>query len=234
MKHKFTAACAVAFIAVLLTTQAEAKHRYHHYRIQYMQGDRIPLREASGCVISNNKHASCYEHVNNRSANVIQRTTSTEQISARRHHYGRTRYVRGGACDGFQRCRCGTTAARHFGLPYNYRGFNLKLAWEWQRAFPRTSFGIGVAGVKPHHVLTVVGGSSCAAATVYDDAGTYQRNVCGMTFVAVNGNVGQGASFDYAPDLTRIYHAKWQQAQNKYRSHDQMAFYEGPGSLNWH
>src|SRR5674476_436120 len=94
---------------------------------------------------------------------------------------------RGGACDGFQRCRCGTTAARYHGLPYSYKGFNLKLASEWARAFPHTSFGVGVAGVKPHHVLTVVGGSSCASATVSDDAGTYQRNVCRMTFVAVGG-----------------------------------------------
>ncbi|MDO8683960.1 MAG: hypothetical protein Q7N50_10820 [Armatimonadota bacterium] len=39
----------------------------------------------------------------------------------------------------------------------------------------------------PHHVLTVEGGSDCRSATVYDDAGTYQRNVCGMTFVAVSG-----------------------------------------------
>ena len=101
-----------------------------------------------------------------------------------RRHYSR----RGGACDGFQRCRCGTTAARHFGLPYAYKGFNLKLAWEWQRAFPRTSFHVGVAGVKPHHVLAVVGGSSCASATVSDDAGTYQRNVCRMTFVEVSGD----------------------------------------------
>ena len=94
---------------------------------------------------------------------------------------------RGGACDGFQRCRCGTTAARHFGLPYAYKGFNLKMASEWARAFPHTSFRVGVAGVKPHHVLAVVGGSSCASATVSDDAGTYQRNVCRMTFVEVSG-----------------------------------------------
>ena len=100
---------------------------------------------------------------------------------ARRHHTSR----RGGACDGFQRCRCGTTAARHFGLPYAYKGFNLKMASEWGRAFPRTSFHVGVAGVKPHHVLTVVGGSSCSTATIYDDAGTRQRNVCGFMFVEV-------------------------------------------------
>lgn len=103
--------------------------------------------------------------------------------SARRHHAHR-----GGSCDGFQRCRCGTTAARHFGLPYAYKGFNLKMASEWARAFPHTSFHVGVAGVKPHHVLAVVGGSSCASATVSDDAGTYQRNVCRMTFVEVSGD----------------------------------------------
>ena len=99
-------------------------------------------------------------------------------------HYSRRR---GGACDGFQRCRCGTTAARYHGLPYAYKGFNLKLAAEWGRAFPHTSFGLGMVGVKPHHVLTVVGGSNCSSATVHDDAGTRQRNVCGFTFVSVNG-----------------------------------------------
>lgn len=95
-----------------------------------------------------------------------------------------------GACDGFQRCRCGTTAARYHGLPYSYNGLNLKKASEWY-AFPRTSFGIGAVGVAPHHVLTVTAGSSCSSATVHDDAGTYQRNVCGMTFVSVSvgGNI---------------------------------------------
>src|ERR1035437_1063659 len=126
----------------------------------------------------------------------------TQQFSARRHviYLGMRHHLRGtsdangnrvsrrsGACDGFQRCRCGTTAARYHGLPYNYIGYNLKKASEWARAFQHTSFGVGVVGVKPHHVLTVVGGSSCGAATVHDDRGTYQRNVCNMTFVAVGG-----------------------------------------------
>lgn len=102
---------------------------------------------------------------------------------SRHHHFSK----HSGACDGFHRCRCGTTAARRHGLPYAYKGYNLKLASEWPRAFPHTSFGVGVVGVKPHHVLTVVGGSSCQSATVYDDAGTYQRNVCRMTFVSVRG-----------------------------------------------
>lgn len=92
-----------------------------------------------------------------------------------------------GACDGFQRCRCGTTAARYHGLPYNYNGYNLKKASEWRR-FPRTTFRIGAVGVQPHHVLTVVGGDSCQSALVYDDAGTYRRNVCRMTFVSVNSH----------------------------------------------
>lgn len=108
-------------------------------------------------------------------------------LSAKRHT--RRHVSRRGACDGFQRCRCGTTAARKHGLPYSYNGLNLKKASEWY-AFPHTSFGVGVVGVAPHHVLTVTGGSSCSAATVYDDAGTYQRNVCNMTFVSVSsGNI---------------------------------------------
>lgn len=99
---------------------------------------------------------------------------------ARHHHQG--------ACDGFHRCRCGTTAAARHGLPLNYHGYNLKMAREYGRAFPHTSFHIGALGVVSHHVLTIVGGDHCSRATVYDDAGTYQRNVCGMTFVEVGGS----------------------------------------------
>jgi hypothetical protein len=117
-----------------------------------------------------------------------QHHVSSHHVYRRARHHQRHYSRRGGACDGFQRCRCGTTAARHFGLPYAYKGFNLKMASEWARAFPHTSFHIGVAGVKPHHVLAVVGGSDCHSAKVYDDAGTRDRNVCGFTFVEVNGS----------------------------------------------
>jgi len=96
-----------------------------------------------------------------------------------------------GRCDGYHGCRCGVTAAAYNGLPVNYSGFNLKRAVEWLRAFPRTHFQAGVVGYIRHggpsgHVLTVVDGSDCANATVHDDAGTYQRNVCRATFVAVH------------------------------------------------
>ncbi len=114
----------------------------------------------------------------------------TTTISAKRKYRRHAR--RGGKCDGFQRCRCGTTAARKHGLSLRYVGadgrvYNLKKASEYGRAFPHTSFRVGALGVAPHHVLTVVGGSNCRLATVYDDAGTYQRNVCNMTFVSVGG-----------------------------------------------
>ena len=91
-----------------------------------------------------------------------------------------------GACDGFHRCRCGTTTARYHGLPYDYKGMNLKKASSYY-AFPHTSFRVGAVGVAPHHVLTITGGSDCHSAQVHDDAGDYQRNVCRMTFVAING-----------------------------------------------
>jgi hypothetical protein len=111
-------------------------------------------------------------------ASVVLLALVSGAAQARHRHYG--------SCDGFHRCRCGTTAARYHGLPYSYKGFNLKMASEWLRAFPRTVFHVGALGVKPHHVLSIVGGSSCAAATVHDDAGTYRRNVCRMQFVSVN------------------------------------------------
>ena len=92
-----------------------------------------------------------------------------------------------GRCDGFHGCRCGTTAARYNGLPYDYKGYNLKKASEYRRAFPHTSFQVKALAVWNHHVATIVGGDDCHSATVYDDAGTYQRNVCGATFVTVSG-----------------------------------------------
>jgi hypothetical protein len=93
---------------------------------------------------------------------------------------------RHGSCDGIHRCICGSTQAKHFGLPRMFKGFNLWQASEWARAFPHTSVHAGAVGVKPHHVLRIAGGSDCRSATVVDERGTYQRNVCGMTFVAVN------------------------------------------------
>jgi hypothetical protein len=94
------------------------------------------------------------------------------------------------SCDGIHRCRCGTTAADKHGLPWNYHGHNLKQAREWPHTFPHTSFHIGAVGYVPRggptgHVFTVVGGADCRTATVYDDAGTYERNVCGAVFVEV-------------------------------------------------
>lgn len=128
-------------------------------------------------------------------------TVKTDELSARR--VSRQRYSRrGGACDGFQRCRCGTTAARNFGISYAHNGWNLKQAREWRR-FPRTAFHVGAAGVQEHHVLKVVGGSSCSNATVTDEAGTYQRNVCNMTFHSVSGGVGIMASVE--PTRQRVH-----------------------------
>lgn len=102
-----------------------------------------------------------------------------------RHHHRSA-----GSCDGIHRCRCGTTAANKHGLPWLYNGYNLKRAVEWTRAFPRTSFQIGVVGYVRRggpsgHVFTVTGGDSCRNALVYDDAGNYARNVCNARFMSV-------------------------------------------------
>src|SRR5689334_6290469 len=51
---------------------------------------------------------------------------------------------RGGACDGFYRCRCGVTQARHYGFPLVYNGHNLKQAVGWKQAFNQTSPAPGV------------------------------------------------------------------------------------------
>jgi hypothetical protein len=117
---------------------------------------------------------------------------------------------RSGACDGYNRCRCGVTAARYNGVAVNYNGFNLKRAVEWIRAFPRTMFQAGAVGYVSHggpsgHVFTVVNGSNCASATVHDDKGTYQRNVCHATFVAVHGG---GAFIAAKGAVPRVRHAR--------------------------
>ena len=173
------AALAVATIA--LSAPAEARgHSFHHYRPHHrvISGSFAP--ELAAGAFSQTKG---YHHAGRASSRHQRARHRVVDGNGARRHYAR----RGGACDGFQRCRCGTTAARHFGLPYAYKGFNLKMASEWAHAFPHTSFHTGVAGVKPHHVLAVVGGSDCHSAKVYDDAGTRQRNVCGFTFVEVSG-----------------------------------------------
>lgn len=110
-----------------------------------------------------------------------------------------------GACDGFHRCRCGTTAARRHGISYAYNGFNLKRAVEWVRAFPRTGFGSGVVAYIPRggpsgHVMTVESGPDCAHATVSDDKGTYQRNVCGATFVSPSGGSNTALAYANMPE----------------------------------
>ncbi len=128
---------------------------------------------------------------------------STAQARHHSHHYRTAHYSHGGgSCDGFHRCRCGTTQAAHFGLPLNYRGFNLKLAADWGRAFPRTGFHAGAVGVRPHHVLRVVQVTGPSTAIVSDDAGTYERNVSGFAFVSVNGGGGEG---DYSARSHRRY-----------------------------
>ena len=112
-----------------------------------------------------------------------------------RHHHSRHSI---GACDGFHRCRCGVTAARKAGLPLNYNGYNLKRAIEFKWALPPTTIHVGAIGYVPHggpsgHVFTVVHYAGGNTATVYDDKGTYERNISGATFVDPNGNTAFSA-----------------------------------------
>jgi hypothetical protein len=92
-----------------------------------------------------------------------------------------------GRCDGFHSCRCGVTAARQAGLPYEYQGINLKQAIGWL-AFRRTEPRPGAVGYVRRggptgHVFTVVAYSGGSTATVVDDAGTYERSIRGAVFV---------------------------------------------------
>jgi len=107
--------------------------------------------------------------------------TSAAQAHGRHRHYG-------GACDGFHRCRCGTTAARLAGLPYIFHGINLKQAVGWL-SFARTGIRRGAVGyvrrgAPTGHVFTVVSYSGGSTATVEDDKGTYTRSIGNATFVS--------------------------------------------------
>lgn len=113
----------------------------------------------------------------------------TQQFSARRRHVGR-----GGACDGIHRCICGSTQTRHFGLPRIVNGHNLWQAAEWPRAFPNTTPQVGAVmyqhgGGPTGHVSRIVAYSGGCVATVADERGQYERNICsrGAKFVSVTG-----------------------------------------------
>lgn len=104
----------------------------------------------------------------------------TSAAQAHERHYG--------ACDGFHRCRCGTTAARLAGLPYLFHGINLKQAVGWL-SFMRTRIRPGAVGYVRHggptgHVFTVVSYSGGSTAIVEDDRGTYTRSIGNATFVS--------------------------------------------------
>lgn len=103
-------------------------------------------------------------------------------------------------CDGFNGCRCGVTQARHFGLPLNFNGHNLKQASEWARAFPHTGLHVGVVmyrhGLGPTgHVSRVVAVNGGCSITVIDEVGQHADSACGRgnIFVDPNGNVANNA-----------------------------------------
>ena len=105
------------------------------------------------------------------------------------------KYKRGtGACDGIHRCICGSTQTRYFGLPRIVNGHNLWQAVEWKRAFPHTSPHAGVVmyqhgGGPTGHVSRLVTDPVGCTATVADERGHYERNICirGAVFVQPNG-----------------------------------------------
>ena len=111
--------------------------------------------------------------------------TVVNPAQARHYHHS-------GSCDGIHRCRCGSTQTAHFGLPRIFNGHNLWRAIEWTRAFPRTQPHAGVVmyqhgGGPSGHVSRLVTDPHGCIATVADDAGRYERNICkrGAVFLAV-------------------------------------------------
>jgi hypothetical protein len=111
-----------------------------------------------------------------------------------------------GRCDGYHGCRCGVTAARFAGLPLNYRGHNLKQAVGFKRALPRVSeprpghILYQTGGGPTGHVSTIVSVSGRCTATVKDDRGTYERNICTRNAVFLDPH---GNRFANAPNWNR-------------------------------
>lgn len=128
---------------------------------------------------------------------------------ARHHHDAngnrahRVHYAHSVLCDGIHGCTCGSTAAREAGFPRMYNGHNLWEAREWKYAFRHTSFANATHAAVEHHVVKLVGGSSCANAIVHDEKGTYPRNVCNMTFV----NAGFGGTTTHSARSHRGHQA---------------------------
>src|SRR5260221_4891861 len=109
----------------------------------------------------------------------------------------------GSLCNGIDRCRCGSTQARYFGLPRMVNGHNLWQAREWARAFPHTTAHAGAVmyqhgGGPTGHVSRIVSVNGTCTATVADERGQYERNICirGAVFVDPNGN---SVAFAQAP-----------------------------------
>ena len=170
-------AAAAAVAAALTTVPAEARYTapqqtISHDAITTHLGARTP-RAGRG--------AGTHRHQGARPASLT--------LSAKRHA-GARRHARRGHCDGFRRCRCGTETAAYNGLPLDYMGLNMKKASDYKR-LQHTAFGPGVIAVKPngHHALTVTGGADCHNASIHDDRGDRQRDVCGWTFVMAHGGV---------------------------------------------
>ena len=95
-----------------------------------------------------------------------------------------------GRCDGIHSCLCGRTQAEHFNLPRNYNGYNLWQARDWALAFQHVQAQAGAVmyqhgGGRTGHVSRIVALLDNCHATVSDDKGTYERNICtrGATFV---------------------------------------------------
>ena len=93
------------------------------------------------------------------------------------------RHRHSGACDGIHRCICGSTQARYYGFPRMYKGHNLWQAIEWTRAFPHTTARAGVVmyqhgGGPTGHVSRILTDPVGCTATVADETGQYERDVC--------------------------------------------------------
>ena len=112
------------------------------------------------------------------------------QAEARQRHSHRSI----GSCDGIHRCICGSTQANALGLPRMFNGHNLWRAVEWIRAFPHTTPHAGAIGYQhgggpSGHVFKIVSYNGSCNATVWDERGTYERNICsrGASFLDAHG-----------------------------------------------
>ena len=132
---------------------------------------------------------------------------------------------------------CGATQMRHFGI----HDSSFRLARNWAKLLPHTSAHVGAvvvqsrsgrdsAGHQGGHVSRIVALHGACSATVADEKGTYERDICSRLIAYVDPSGNPVAATE--PRKPRIA----SRGHPRVAAHDQVAtsYYSGPGSSSFH